>query len=124
MSQQEIVEVTLPKSGAKVALRNYVRVGDRRRINKFLLSTTDLDSKAMSEDSIHVSGERAIEAQEMKVQLLLVSYKPGDDQPAIDDPQAMWAALMDLRDEEDMQAIDNEVAKIFGDGEAADTEKK
>lgn len=125
---QEVTEITLPKSGAKVGLRAYVRVGDRRKVNKFLMSGIELGQND-NPDSVKISAERALDAQDLKIKTLLISVQfpshEGEEaqQPALSG-EAAFNALMDLRDEEDIQAVEAKVAEVFGDATAEDAEKK
>ena len=95
------------ENGRYAVIRNFLRVRDRNKYQKALLSRQKITPKSIQggEMEFVVEGDQMIEAQELATEILLVDYD-GTTEGAFD-------KLMDSEFAEDYEAISKACSKVF-----------
>ena len=95
------------ENGRYAVIRNFLRVRDRNKYQKALLSRQKITPKSIQggEMEVVVEGDQMIEAQELATEILLVDYD-GTTEGAFD-------KLMDSEFAEDYEAISKACSEVF-----------
>ena len=95
------------ENGRYAVIRNFLRVRDRNKYQKALLSRQKITSENVqgSEIKFELEGDQMIEAQELATEILLVDYD-GTTEGAFD-------KLMDSEFAEDYEAISKACSEVF-----------
>nr|DAD69466.1 MAG TPA: hypothetical protein [Myoviridae sp. ctqMr7]DAX79382.1 MAG TPA: hypothetical protein [Caudoviricetes sp.] len=95
------------ENGRYAVIRNFLRVRDRNKYQKALLSRQKITPKSIQggEMEFVVEGDQMIEAQELATEILLVDYD-GTTEGAFD-------KLMDSEFAEDYEAISKACSEVF-----------
>jgi hypothetical protein len=119
---QANITINLPKSTAddKTAIiRGFVKNKDRKAVRRASLADTEIDPSEMKGEEVTIKLKAANMAgvTDTQVQCLLISYEGNTENP--------FEAMMDSEFEEDMEAVEAAVQKLFDKGgDAKATAKK
>lgn len=119
---QAPITIKLPSSTPeeeKVAvIRSFVKNKDRKAIQRISLEGTELSPEDVKDDQVTVKlrGENMIKVTEEQVRRLLISYEGDANTP--------YETMMDSEHEEDMDAVEKAVQKVFGEGGDAEANSK
>lgn len=115
---QAPITIQLPGSKGEAVIRAFVKNKDRKAIQRISLEGTELSPEDVKDDQVTVKlrGENMIRVTEEQVRRLLISYDGDSDTP--------YDTMMDSEFEEDMEAVEKEVQKVFGEGGDANANAK
>lgn len=122
---QENITIKLPKSTAEnptAIIRGFVKNKDRKAIRRASLMGTEIDPKDIDENdkiNIKLKAENMGDVTDEQVKRLLISYEGITENP--------FDALLESEYEDDMNAVEAAVQKVFnkgGDAEAVAKKSK
>lgn len=115
---QSPITVKLPGCGGEAVIRGFVKNKDRKAIQRISLEGTEVSPEDVKDDKVTLKlrGENMLRVNEEQVRRLLISYNGDADTP--------YDTMMDSEYEEDMEAVEQAVQKVFGEGGDADANAK
>lgn len=102
----------------EAVVRSFVKNKDRKAIQRISLKDTEIDPEEVKDDQVRVKmrAENMVDVTSEQVRRLLISYLGNTDDP--------YEALLESEHEEDMDAVEEAVQKIFDKGGDADANAK